>query len=68
MLEIRYTNNKLLGYAVLDDDGFYYFLNNSIEGYWSEHDLRYVADRIEELNGPYNQQLKEYFANETNLL
>ncbi len=60
MIEVRYTNDKLLGHAILDVDGFYYFECNQDRGFWSEHGLRYIADKLEELNGSYNKLLRDY--------
>lgn len=51
-----------IGHAILEPDGFYYFLPRAnLNGLWSEHTLREVADLLCGLNAPIEAHLKEYF-------
>lgn len=62
-------NINYLGRFVLDTDGFYDFLidDNNNNGYWSAYQLRAIADKLDEVNKPYNDSLDEYFKNRDNI-
>ena len=54
--------NRLLGHFVMDVDGFYYFdYVTAPNGLWTSYSLRMVADLLEEMNKPYEDNIKEYF-------
>ena len=53
-----FFKTKLLGTAIKEVDGFYYFRPCG-EGYWSEYALRLVADALEWLNNPLEEKIKE---------
>ncbi len=56
--------NMCIGYAMLEPDGFYYFLPRAkMNGLWAEHTLREIADLLRGLNAPFEKELKEYFDN-----
>lgn len=51
-----------IGHAMLEPDGFYYFLPRAnINGLWEEHSLREIADLLRRLNAPLEAELKKYF-------
>jgi hypothetical protein len=54
-----FFKTKLLGTAIRDVDGFYYFRPQS-EGYWSEYALRIVADAIQWLNRNLEEALETF--------
>jgi hypothetical protein len=64
--------NKLIGYLIMDVDGYYYFDHTVQEnGFWTSHSLRMVADLLDDINKPHDDKIKEYFkikqsTNETN--
>jgi len=54
--------NRLLGHFIMDVDGFYYFdYVTAPNGLWTSYSLRMVADLLEEMNKPYENNVKEYF-------
>ena len=54
-------NGVCIGSAILDVSGFWYFLDNGNGGWYEAHLLRSIADLLDELNAPYEAQLKAYF-------
>ena len=55
-------NGKEIGSFQLDSDGSYYFWQNSeLTGFWSAYDLRSIADKLEEVNKEFDNQLDVYF-------
>lgn len=65
-----FTDNGIeIGSFQLDIDGFYYFYDNSeLTGCWGAWELRKIADLLDEVNKPYNDELNEYFKNEKDRL
>ena len=41
---------KLIGYFIPDIDGFYYFRPEESDGYWNEHGLLELGNKLKELN------------------
>lgn len=55
-------NGKEIGSFQLDSNGSYHFWQNSeLTGFWSAYDLRSIADKLEEVNKEFDNQLDEYF-------
>jgi hypothetical protein len=53
---------RLIGYFIMDVDGYYYFdYVTTPNGLWTSYSLRMVADLLEEMNKPYDDNVKEYF-------
>lgn len=52
------VDGKQIGTFERDVDGFYYFWNNDDGGCWGEYSLRLVADALEKLNKPWNEQIQ----------
>ena len=50
---------KLIGYFVLDIDGFYYFEPEDEKGYWTEHALLELGNKLKELNQDLYDELKK---------
>lgn len=59
-----FYGNKTIGHAIKDVDGYFYYQTGEKSGYWSPYDLRLIADCLDELNKPYEEQIKEHFKNE----
>lgn len=55
------TNDKYLGYAYLEIDGFYVFVfDKPCDGSWSAYALKWIAEKLDELNKPYEDYLKSF--------
>jgi hypothetical protein len=51
-----------IGRAIIDVDGFYYFLpNQNGGGLWQSHVLKAIADKLDELNREINESINKYF-------
>lgn len=58
-------NGKDIGSFQLDSDGFYYFWQDEdLVGCWSAHNLREIADELDNVNKPYRKSIEEYFIKE----
>lgn len=55
-----YVRSQKVGLFYLEVDGFWVF-NPIGTGYWNEYSLRLIANKLEELNKSWNEQLDEYF-------
>ena len=53
-------SGKLIGYFVPDVDGFYYFEPEVGRGYWNEHALLELGNKLKELNQDYIDELKKF--------
>jgi hypothetical protein len=57
-------NDRLIGYLMMDVDGYYYFDHTTQEnGFWSSHSLRMVANLLDDINKPHDNEVKEYINN-----
>jgi len=56
------NNGSLVGKIEPADDGFLYFWPELRAGFWSEELMRDIADKLKELNKPYNDELNQYFS------
>lgn len=55
-------NKVFLGYAYIEVDGFYqYQFPKENTGVWSAWVLREIANILDALNKPYEEQIEEYF-------
>lgn len=60
---LKTESGKSLGSFQMDPDGSYYFWEDEeLTGCWTSQNLREIADKLDEVNKPYNDLLKEYFA------
>ena len=50
-----------IGMFYLDVDGSYYYESREGGGYFGAHTLRDIANLLDEINVPYDEQVKEYF-------
>lgn len=57
---VFYENGKLIGNLYQEVDGFWVFWQEeALSGFWSQHVLRQLADKLEELNADWDRQLHE---------
>lgn len=56
-----YTDNSLLvGTFEMDVDGFYnYWEDENLTGYWNSQTLRAIADKLDEVNKPFQEEIDE---------
>ena len=60
-----HESDKVVGQAILDVDGHYYFwFINKTEGAWSSYILREIADKLDMINKPYVDRVNAYFESE----
>lgn len=51
-------NNKYLGTFELDVDGrYHYWQDKSLNGAWRAYQLRAIADKLDEINKPFEKEL-----------
>lgn len=49
---------QYIGNFVMDVDGFFYYSpSKKLDGLWSEHSMREVADKLKELNKDWEEQI-----------
>jgi len=56
-------NGKILGEFVQDESGFFGFYCDT-KGSWSSWTLKAIADRLDEINKPWDEKINEYFKSE----
>ena len=54
-------NDHLVGELIMDVDGYYYFWPSN-DGCWPSHIMRSVANKLDEINKPWNDQINDYFS------
>lgn len=55
---VYFENGVFMGDVVQSEDGFYNFWpESSTGGYWASHVLRAIADKLDELNKPWQDQI-----------
>ncbi len=52
-------NMKCIGAFSMDVDGYYYFWSNNGSGCWGSYELRMIADALDKVNKPYDDNIKE---------
>jgi hypothetical protein len=63
-LNVYWDNGKHIGTFELDSDGYYYFWQLRGDGAWQSYALRAIANKLDEVNKPYDDSVKEYFEKE----
>ena len=58
---VYYEDRVFLGLIFAKEDGFYDFWPDLKDGCWSAYVLREIADKLDEINAPYEKELNEYF-------
>ena len=54
-------NDHLVGELIMDVDGYYYFWPSN-DGCWPSHIMRSIANKLDEINKPWNDQINDYFS------
>lgn len=52
-------NGKYIGCMFPLEDGYYYFFPNSTSGAWAGWWMRQIADKLDELNKPWEDHINE---------
>lgn len=55
---VEYYNGVHIGEFEKDVDGYYYYWPTQRAGHWSAHVMRAIADKLDELNKPWNDKIK----------
>jgi len=57
---INKLNNRVLGKAVMDVDGSYYFcFDCNLSGSWSSYNLKEISKILDKLNSDYEKNVKK---------
>lgn len=51
----------LVGEIYAEVDGYYVFVYKGGNGYWDSMGLRLIANKLDEMNGEWDQQIRQYF-------
>ncbi|WP_396180280.1 hypothetical protein [Flavobacterium sp.] len=67
---VYFGEDKYLGTFKLDVNGEFYFwgVDNYLASCWSSHFLRLIADKLDEVNKPFEKELEMCFRKEDNKL
>ena len=60
-------NNHLVGELIMDVDGYFYFWPSN-DGCWPSHIMRSIANKLDDINKPWNDAVTEYFLTERIIL
>jgi hypothetical protein len=63
-IDVFAYNDVQLGTFYMEIDGFYVYDAIHRPGFMPSYMLRALADKLDELNEPYEKQMKEYFESE----
>ena len=58
--DFYWTNGAHIGYAYIEVDGYYTFMfAHHRNGNWDAHVLRAIADKLDELNKDWDEEVKQ---------
>jgi hypothetical protein len=57
-IDFFFDSKKYLGYAYREADGYYVFENALQNGFFTSYSLRMIADKLDELNKEWDEQVK----------
>ena len=61
--QLRFSNGALMGTAEQEVDGYYYFYPDQTKrGFWAPFILRAIADKVDEINKPWNDMIEKDLA------
>ncbi len=64
---VYYENGVHIGEFYMEIDGYWVFeQKHENSGYWNAHVLRGIADKLDELNAPYEDEVIKYFESKRN--
>jgi hypothetical protein len=58
-----YFNQKYLGIVTVQEDGYFGYYSTEPSGYWSSYALRLIADKLDEMNKEWDEQVKKDIGN-----
>jgi hypothetical protein len=56
-----------VGELIMDVDGYYYFWPSN-DGCWPSYIMRSIANKLDDINKPWNDEVTEYFDKEKIIL
>jgi hypothetical protein len=59
--EVCHENGVFCGYLEMKEDGLYDWWPEQRSGYLPAWFLREVADKLDEINAPYEKEMRDYF-------
>lgn len=65
-LNVFYSNGIFMGELYMEVDGFYVYEPVLRGGFWEAYVLREIADKLDELNKPWQQNIDDYFSKKEN--
>jgi hypothetical protein len=63
--DVSCSNGVALGQLQPSDDGFYVLWPDLKGGYWAGYVLREIANKLDELNAPWEKMIDDYHAGES---
>ncbi len=60
-------SDYLVGELIMDVDGYFYFWPSN-DGCWSSHIMRSIANKLDDINKQWNDNITEYFDKEKIIL
>ena len=58
---VIYDNGVIIGDLDMDGDGYFYFWPERLNGAWEAHVLRAIADKLDEINKPWDEEIARAF-------
>lgn len=52
-------SNKYIGYLYMEVDGYYVYQPVNVNGCWSAYEMRIIADKLDELNKDWDEQVRK---------
>jgi len=60
--KVYIKDSVYLGTFELDSDGLYkYWESKKLSGAWGSYELKLIAEKLDELNKPFDDSVEEYF-------
>ena len=59
--QVIYDNGVYIGDLLVEVDGFFVYYPIQNGGAWESHVMRAIADKLDELNKPWQQQIDKHF-------
>ena len=55
------NSDRDIGYIYMEVDGYWVFMPKTGQGHWDSYSLRAIADKLDELNKPWDDKIKREF-------
>ena len=66
MIRVCTPNDLVVGELIMDVDGYYYFWTSN-NGCWPAHVLRSIADKLDDINKKWNDEIEYHFGSSKNV-